>query len=101
MLSKFRKFIVFIRNSKTVALLSLDILAFFILRLFCVYYFITMLCCSCALTECGSVINNRLKSPGYPKKYPGNMDCAYSVSMLPPLKIIFEVFDVEETSNCE
>lgn len=28
---------------------------------------------------CGSVVNNTLKSPGYPHNYPNNMYCVYSV----------------------
>ena len=48
MLSKFRKFIVFIRNSKNVALLSLDMLVFFILRLLCLLFYHNALLLLCS-----------------------------------------------------
>jgi len=28
---------------------------------------------------CGLVVNNTLKSPGYPNNYPSNMDCNYTI----------------------
>ncbi|CAH3144638.1 unnamed protein product, partial [Porites lobata] len=30
-----------------------------------------------AMQGCGAVMNNTLKSPRYPSKYPGRMDCVY------------------------
>ena len=51
-----------------------------------------------ALPECGSVINNTLKSPWYPNNYPGNMDCTYTIPIPPGgvMKIIFEDFKLED-----
>ena len=31
------------------------------------------------LTGCGSVVNNTLKSHGYPYYYPSDMDCYYTI----------------------
>ena len=33
------------------------------------------------ITGCGAVVNNTLKSPGYPSRYPNNMDCVYRVQI--------------------
>ncbi|XP_078384782.1 cubilin-like [Oculina patagonica] len=54
------------------------------------------------LKECGSVVNNTLKSPGYPGYYPSDMDCNYTVPIPRGmgLKIIFDEFDVEFDSSC-
>ncbi|CAH3178723.1 unnamed protein product [Porites lobata] len=30
---------------------------------------------------CGAAVNNTLKSPGYPSRYPNNMDCVYRVQI--------------------
>ncbi|KAJ7380792.1 hypothetical protein OS493_007174 [Desmophyllum pertusum] len=54
------------------------------------------------LTECGSVVNNILKSPGYPKNYPNNMDCNYSVPIPQGMKItiVFNYFQLEDQESC-
>ncbi|KAJ7375581.1 NAP1- protein 2, partial [Desmophyllum pertusum] len=46
---------------------------------------------------CGSVVNNTLKSPGYPDDYPKNMDCDYLVAIPQNmmLNISFIDFDLE------
>ena len=31
------------------------------------------------LPDCGSVVNNTLKSPNYPEGYPNNMECEFKV----------------------
>ena len=41
------------------------------------------------LTDCGSVVNYTLKSPGYPSNYPNDMHCLYSVSI--PHGMLMEV----------
>ena len=49
------------------------------------------------ISDCGSVINNSLTSPGYPNSYPRNMDCNYSV-LIPrgmAMNIQFHDFDLE------
>ena len=54
------------------------------------------------LTECGSLINNTLKSPGFPKKYVKNMDCDYSVP-IPygmAMNISFRHFELEDSQEC-
>ncbi|XP_078343320.1 tolloid-like protein 2 [Oculina patagonica] len=55
------------------------------------------------IIECGSVVNNTLKSPGYPDNYPPNMDCNYSVSIPhgKAITITFHEFDVEYDRDCE
>ena len=58
------------------------------------------------LTVCGSVVNNTLKSPGYPNNYPPKMDCSYTIPILGNLmmNIAFIDFDLEEgedDSSCE
>ena len=55
------------------------------------------------LSECGSIVNNTLRSPGYPNNYPGNMDCNYSVPIPSgkEMKVIFDYFDVQYHSDCE
>ena len=52
--------------------------------------------------ECGSVVNNSLSSPGYPGNYPNDMDCNYSVPILPGMatKITFHEFFVESSYRC-
>jgi len=49
------------------------------------------------LTGCGAVVNNTLRSPGFPNVYPPDMDCVYSVSIPQgmALKITFGYFDLE------
>ena len=58
------------------------------------------------LTGCGSVVNNTLKSPGYPNNYPPNLDCSYTIPI--PRKLTMNIsfidFDLEEDddeSSCE
>lgn len=54
--------------------------------------------CSFVSTECGSVVNNTLKSPGYPEDYPNNMDCNYTVPIPPGVKVkyVFDYFKLED-----
>ena len=51
---------------------------------------------------CGSVVNNALTSPGFPRKYPNNMHCVYNVSIPSgkALKINFATFELELHSGC-
>ena len=60
-------------------------------------------CFFCFITGCGSVANNSLKSPGYPDKYPLNMDCVYLVPIPHGLtmKISFKDFNLEHDRVCE
>ena len=56
--------------------------------------------------SCGSVVNNTLKSPGYPNNYPPNMDCNYPIPIPSNLtmNISFIDFHLEEgddESSCE
>ncbi|XP_027060267.1 uncharacterized protein LOC113686794 [Pocillopora damicornis] len=53
-------------------------------------------------TECGSVANNSLKSPGYPKNYPNNAHCVYVVPIPKKTELIisFFDFDIEDTYPC-
>ena len=53
-------------------------------------------------TECGSVLNNSLKSPGYPDNYPNNTHCVYMVRIPQNMKIniYFSDFEVEEGPLC-
>ena len=46
---------------------------------------------------CGAVMNNTLKSPRYPSKYPGRMDCVYRVPIPQgmTLKLTFLDFSLE------
>ncbi|KAL9970587.1 hypothetical protein ACROYT_G022990 [Oculina patagonica] len=47
--------------------------------------------------RCGSVVNNSLKSPGYPNSYPSDMHCVYSIP-IPQGKVLnisFEDFVLE------
>ena len=55
------------------------------------------------LLGCGTVVNNSLKSPGYPKKkYPNSMQCVYSVNIPrgTEMKIDFGDFDIEYGPSC-
>ena len=49
------------------------------------------------ISECESVVNNSLTSPGYPNSYPPNMDCNYSVPIPRgmAMNIQFHDFDLE------
>ncbi|XP_078362124.1 uncharacterized protein LOC144646412 isoform X4 [Oculina patagonica] len=56
------------------------------------------------VTECGSVVNNTVKSPGYPNNYPNGTDCTYVVAIPQGkrMNISFYDFDVEhEPTRCE
>ncbi|CAH3106170.1 unnamed protein product, partial [Porites lobata] len=50
---------------------------------------------------CGAVVNNSLKSPGFPNKYPSRMDCIYLVPIPKDMtmKVIFEKFSMEYTDK--
>ena len=53
-------------------------------------------------TGCGSVVNNELKSPGYPSNYPNSIHCVYRVP-IPydrKLDIYFSDFHLESHSFC-
>ncbi|XP_078370324.1 CUB domain-containing protein 2-like [Oculina patagonica] len=52
--------------------------------------------------ECGTVVNNLLKSPGYPKNYPRNTHCVYSVNIPRDMemKIDFNDFEMEDGPSC-
>ncbi|XP_078349753.1 procollagen C-endopeptidase enhancer 1-like [Oculina patagonica] len=58
--------------------------------------------CTLATQECGLMVNNSLKSPGYPTNYPNNMDCIYRVPIPHgmAMNISFNFFDVETHSSC-
>ena len=49
------------------------------------------------------MVNDTLKSPGYPNDYPSYMDCMYSVPIPAgmTMKIHFVDFDVEYGRNCK
>ena len=53
-------------------------------------------------TGCGSVINNTLKSPGYPAYSPNDIDCNYTVPIPHNLtmKISFTYFVLEDNPRC-
>ncbi|XP_068681838.1 cubilin-like isoform X2 [Montipora foliosa] len=52
-------------------------------------------------SDCGSVQNNTLRSPGYPNNYPSNMDCVYRVPIPldQELEIYFKDFKLEYSWN--
>ena len=54
------------------------------------------------LSECETLVNHTLKSPGYPKSYPRNMDCSYSVHIAHgmAMKMDFQEFDLEYVPFC-
>ncbi len=54
------------------------------------------------LKGCGSVVNNTLKSPGYPNNYPDEMDCSYTVPIPNgrAMEINFHDFNLEEDELC-
>ena len=55
------------------------------------------------IRKCGSVVNNTLKSPGYPGVYPNDMDCNYSVPIPQDMaiKITFHEMMVESHPSCK
>ncbi|XP_068681521.1 MAM and LDL-receptor class A domain-containing protein 2-like isoform X3 [Montipora foliosa] len=54
------------------------------------------------VTNCGSVVNSTLRSPGYPSSYPSNTDCVYRVPIPcdKELVIYFNYFHLEYASSC-
>ena len=54
------------------------------------------------LIACGQVVNNTLKSPGYPNNYQNGTDCFYVIPIPQGtrLKIIFQDFYVETEPKC-
>ena len=54
------------------------------------------------LIVCGSVVDNSLKSPGYPNKYPSSMQCNYTVPIPHgmALNIYFDDFNMEYDDFC-
>ena len=60
--------------------------------------------CFSLFLGCGAVVNNTLKSPGYPQTvYPNNMNCLYLVAIPHgmAMRVSFEDFYVEYESTCE
>ena len=52
--------------------------------------------------ECGSLVNNSIKSPGYPNSYPNNIDCVYYVP-IPygmAMLIYFNDFELQHHWSC-
>lgn len=51
--------------------------------------------------DCGSVVNNTLKSPNYPEGYPDNMECEFKVPIPSGfrLKITFEYMRLPDLRN--
>ncbi|PFX29108.1 Platelet-derived growth factor receptor alpha [Stylophora pistillata] len=45
--------------------------------------------------DCGSVTNNKLRSPGYPLGYPSNLDCNYSVPIPPNTQMQIMIWDLQ------
>jgi len=54
-------------------------------------------------TVCGKVVDNTLKSPGYPNHYPNSTDCIYVVPIPRDMdmKVTFMEFDVDYGPVCE
>ena len=54
------------------------------------------------LIACFRVVNNTLKSPGYPNDYPNNLHCVHKVPIphKMALKFVFQYFDVEFHYHC-
>ena len=61
--------------------------------------------CSLALIHagCGPVIDNTLRSPGYPNDYPNNADCTSSVPIPQGMviKITINKLYLEDSISCE
>ena len=57
----------------------------------------TNLISTICLIECNFVVNNTLKSPGFPQNYPSNVDCTVTLPIPNEMtmKITFVYFDVE------
>ena len=55
------------------------------------------------LIACGQVVNNTLRSPGYPDNYQNGTDCSYVIPIPQGtrLNISFQDFDVEPEPECE
>ena len=54
------------------------------------------------LIGCGSLRNNSLQSPGYPNKYPINMDCVYQIAIPQgmAMRMHLEYFELEDSFEC-
>ena len=54
-------------------------------------------------TVCGKVVDDTLKSPGYPNDYPNNASCIYVVPIPPDMdmNITFKDFNIEDAASCE
>ena len=52
---------------------------------------------------CGPVINNTLKSPGYPNDYPSDTDCISSVPIPQDMVINITIYELylEDSTSCE
>ena len=55
-----------------------------------------------SLKGCGFVVDNILKSPGYPTTYPGNTTCVYHVPIphRSAMNISFDDFNLEFQGSC-
>ena len=55
-----------------------------------------------SLIVCGKVVDNSLRSPRYPNKYPNSMQCSYTVPIPRgmALNIYFDDFNVEYEDCC-
>ena len=53
-------------------------------------------------TVCGKVVDNTLKSPGYPNDYPNNTDCFYVIPIPRDMdmNITFKDFYIEGGQSC-
>ena len=51
---------------------------------------------------CGKVVDNTLKSPGYPNDYPSNTSCIYVVPIPRDMdmNITFKDFNIEDDPSC-
>ena len=66
------------------------------------FLFITLFKTFFHLSDCSSVLNNTLKSPGYPDSYPINMFCVYRVPIPCDTELVihFNSFHLENHVFC-
>ena len=60
-------------------------------------------CCTSFIgSGCGPVVNDTLKSPGYPENYPANMDCTSAVPIPQgqEMEIYLSQFELEDSQSC-
>ena len=55
-----------------------------------------------SFTVCGKVVDNTLKSPGYPNNYPNNASCIYVVPIPRDMdmNITFKDFYIQDDESC-